>query len=494
MQVQYLFKQYQGVGVRCRYVVPESVKAAGDGDLAQVKTHLFKALSGVILEHPLLQVGMIDTDQRVAKFVEIDSINLDKHVTWHTWSVEEYDQKVEESMVTEVDRPFDEAQAATTPGWRLVVSYPESGPDWFDANFIFKHTIADGMSGKLFHKTLLSHLNQTATGGANAQLKGNVLDLTTTGGKPRTYPPPIDKMVKFSVPGRWALGFFWDETKPEGMKTRAEHQVQATWAPFLEGGGDGGGPQVAAATGRRTLVVDGQTTTNLVQRCRAHGTTMTGLVHAILLVSGARQLPAARAPGFVTNTALDLRRFVPKSLDADNMFANIVSTRDFVVAPDVARQMRAAIESGREDEVEAQLWSVAKSVRQDLQERLETGLSKEPVGVMKFVRDWRGEFKNLAKRTRKLAFHVSNLGVLDGDPASDGKGDGERWKVVKGVFSMSRETAGSVVSVFMMTVKGRDMLLDLTWQQGSAGDDIVDGLREDLEAWLKKLGKGSEEV
>ncbi|KAJ2958524.1 hypothetical protein NQ176_g11176 [Zarea fungicola] len=176
------------------------------------------------------------------------------------------------------------------------------------------------------------------------------------------------------------------------------------------------------------------------------------------------------------------------------MFANIVSTRDFVVVPDVARQMREAIESGREDEVEAQLWSVAKSVRQDLQERLETGLSKEPVGVMKFVRDWRAEFKSLTKRTRKLAFHVSNVGVLDGDPSNDGNGEGDCWKVVRGVFSMSRETAGSVVSVFLMTVKGRDMMVDLTWQRGSAGDDIVDGLRDDLDAWFKKLGKGSEEV
>ncbi|KAJ2964179.1 hypothetical protein NQ176_g10808 [Zarea fungicola] len=199
MQAQYLFKQYQGVAVRCRYVVPESVKAAGKSDLAQLKSHLFKALSGVILEHPMLQVGLIDTDQRVAKFVEIDSIDLDRHVTWHTWIIEEYDQKVEESMVTEVDTRFEESQAATTPGWRLIVSCPQDGADWFDANFVFKHTIADGMSGKLFHKTLLSHLNETTTDGANALLKGHVLDLTTTG-KPRTYPPPIDKMVKFSVP------------------------------------------------------------------------------------------------------------------------------------------------------------------------------------------------------------------------------------------------------------------------------------------------------
>jgi len=133
------------------------------------------------------------------------------------------------------------------------------------------------------------------------------------------------------------------------------------------------------------------------------------------------------------------------------------------------------------------VWAAAVQSREDIQNKLDKGMENDPSGLMNFVKDWRVQKKQQLKKPRVGAWGVSNLGTLDG--AIEGSG----WKIERAVFQLSCELTSPVFHISSISVKGKEMCVDVSWQQGIIDAEIGDTLASDMEAWIRFLGAGGEE-
>ena len=67
------------------------------------------------------------------------------------------------------------------------------------------------------------------------------------------------------------------------------------------------------------------------------------------------------------------------------------------------------------------LWSTATRIKREISKRLAVGLRNDISGMSPFVPDFRKQFLRDDKRPRKLSWFLTNLGVLDGEPAKTRK-------------------------------------------------------------------------
>lgn len=115
---------------------------------------------------------------------------------------------------------------------------------------------------------------------------------------------------------------------------------------------------------------------------------------------------------------------------------------------------------------------------------------------MKHVSDWKQLTANrVNKGSRKRAWVLTNLGVLDGDPdgshtgtTSEAAGDAiqeARWRIEKAMFLLATDMAGDALVLSTMSVKGRGLTVACTWQDGVVDDSLaqrfIGTVREQLE-------------
>jgi hypothetical protein len=122
------------------------------------------------------------------------------------------------------------------------------------------------------------------------------------------------------------------------------------------------------------------------------------------------------------------------------------------------------------------------------------GLKNDSVGLMKFIPDWKAQFKGDVKKPRKLSWFVTNLGVMNGKPESQGEGvntSEEEWSIDRAQFTLSTETPVAALLIAAISVKDGKLVITCTWQdtvvEASLGEQIV----ADLERWLNQIGAQS---
>lgn len=427
------------------------------------------ALCQTILEHPALQAGILDEDSRRPAFVALKSIDLQQHVEWRTVEPSTEDRKVlRETLVSQVDTRW--AAQRTRPSWRVVVLQSQQFKS-LEIIFVWHHPVSDGIGAKIFHESLHRHLNSPPTPTQQPKLTDHVLTLP----EPNTaFPASQDSMCKHAISLSFALSTLWRELKPTildfGSTTRA------TWAPILT---------APYGTRLRNFTVDSATLQKILAACRNHGTTLTGLLHAITLVSLASQLSEDEAPGFMGQTAVDMRPLIrsvsSKSRESDprRTIANIFTVMDHEFSPAVVKKMR---NQNTQKEYESLIWSTATKVREEIQQSLDLCTKDKWVGLMKFILDWRILARFNAKGTRPRSWLVTNLGVLDESSASG------TWQTEGASFALSAEVIGAAIHVCTVTVKEKELSVCLTWQEGVIDDERGKRLCKDMQEWLVYLG------
>lgn len=246
--------------------------------------------------------------------------------------------------------------------------------------------------------------------------------------------------------------------------------------------------------------------------CRTNKTTITGLLHAIIFISLAQQLPESTTGSIIkAGTALNLRRFVSPSPNKDSplhdperVIANVVAKMSHYFGHDDDNELLAKdhklgppTNEAAEKELGQILWSTAARVRSELEDRLTLGPRNHPVGLMHFITDWREYLKRLLRKPRDHTWVVTNLGVLDGGlltaSAKDGDGEvnkGSKWYIRKAYFTLSAQVPGPGIAVSVVTVKGGEMCVDVTWEEGVVEDKIGEQVAADIERWLRRIGTG----
>ncbi|KAI0186241.1 hypothetical protein EV127DRAFT_175282 [Xylaria flabelliformis] len=489
--------------VNSRYTIPPSLAAPEHHD--RIVAWVEDAIARVVLEHPALRLNVVNADTKRPGWVAVDELDFTHHITWE--DINDTAGNYERTLRTNIEKRLDEPYTNLTgrPQWRVLILFKKSDRPCLDVVFDYSHAFSDGTSGKIFHETLLRTLNTTENNDEqNPVLTNRVLKIPPSS---RTLPPPVEKLGKFSVTAKFAISTAWRELRPAGL-IASPPAAHAHWAPIRP---------TPYATQFRTFDVEAATLRNILTACRAHKTTVTGLLHALILASMAARIKESDATAFTGSTALDLRRFLghtaPKGLVPSRTMADYVSQTAHVFDADLVREIRAAAATVSDDNVPPSqplvelVWRCATRVRSEIQKRLDSGLKNDLVGLMRLVSDWRAQFRTEASKPRPYSFVVTNLGVLDGgspdttttaaaaaaDAAKEeGKGEENRggsWTIEHAVFAISAEVCGAAFQVSPISVKNGALCVSCGWQECVVDGELGEAIVADLERWLRFLGE-----
>ncbi|KAL7622637.1 Alcohol acetyltransferase [Parahypoxylon ruwenzoriense] len=487
---------YRGNMVTCQYTIPASLLSSPSSSSSPSPN--FELLQGtvesgiarLVLAHPFLRVGLRGESRRKPDWMSLESVDFRRHVQWHhvpsSATEEEYEREVEGFIRGQLDERFLE----------------------------WGHAHTDGMSAKIWHEDLLRNLNELLRN------KGTVDPLPELKDRILTIPPaalqllpPLHTLCKFPVSLGYALATLWRELKPPALASSSikSDVTSARWSPISVKPYK---PQY------RQFALSNAELGRVITMCRSKGTTLTGLLQALVMASLACRLTPEEAQGFLGVTIVNLRPLIEgeerakkvlrevkektgESVDLKRMMANYMTAMTHEFETQLVKDIRARAGSGEEgsaskDRIAALdqlVWSTAGRIRGEIQAKLDRGLKNDLLGLVKAVLDFRVLFKDMVKKPRAHSFAVTNLGVIDGNPGSGTEVGADReggWSIDRAIFSVSPEVAGSAFTVCPIAVKGGELWVSCDWQDCAMDAALGDGVTADLEAWLRYFGGISE--
>ncbi|KAI8712031.1 hypothetical protein NCS52_01468300 [Fusarium sp. LHS14.1] len=460
-----------GTIVTCQYRIPEHLQDSHDKQVDALEA----AVAHTIRKHHLLQVGVIGEKTKRPSWIQLDEINLKNHIDWTTADPnDEYGAKRNEITVRELDAKL--GNFATRPLWRLLVLELE-GQNVLEVMFIWNHMCTDGNGGKIFHESLLESLNTPNL----PPLENHSFKTTTTA---ENMLPPQNVIAKFKITPGFAATNAWSELKPPMLESKTAY---VSWAGIR---------RIPRKTEIRSFNIDNESTQKILSACRSHKTTLTGLIHAAAFMSLAHQVPDEKLASIIAETPLNLRRFIkpnPKAhsgLQPEQLIANYVTMMDHVFKKSLVQKVRQQSRSVGDEErfaaLEEEMWSAATSIRGEIKDKLDLGLKNDLVGLMGLVGDWDKYHKDELKKPRKHSWLVSNVGVINGHNDGD---EASLWTIKRSKFSLSACVRGCIFNIGVISVKGKDLFIDLSWQDGIVDAGIADQLNADLEGWLRHVAE-----
>jgi hypothetical protein len=329
------------------------------------------------------------------------------------------------------------------------------------------HAIADGRSTALFHTKLLNELNQPR--GRPTQLCDRTLSIDGS----RKLIQPQEELVKFSTSWFFLLQTLWRELGPTWLQGQ---QPEAPWVGKAI-------TREPCHTELRLVTVSAVAVPRILAACRANQTTLTPLLHILVLASLARHVRPEEARAFRSSTPIDLRPFVENNPQADGGALGVFVTAQshYFGAP--------AITAVRGRSGEDQVWRAAAELRRSMKEHLNSVPKNDIMSMLSWVSDWRGFWLAKVGKPRQDTWEVSNIGSMPGgNDARDESAKG--WRIQRSIMSQGATVAGAAISVNVAGVAGGDICIALGWQDGVVQTETVDSLAGDLQVWLDALGQG----
>ncbi|KAI1775940.1 alcohol acetyltransferase-domain-containing protein [Hypoxylon cercidicola] len=483
---------YKSSMVTCRFVMPASLMPPGPDNLPAALTQKVEsAIALIVLEHPMLRVGLRNEHARKPVFVELESVDFRNHIEWRILSPSiDYEAELLKLIRDRLDVKVESPE--TKPAWRILVLHI-AGTDFVDVMFEWGHAHIDGISVKLFHEDLLRKLNNGEEAGSSV-FKDRVLTIPPE--KRRDLLPPLHDLCEFPITTRWALTTLWKGVKPPVLSGKSD--LVANWAPIQ---------RTPYVTQYRHFGLNNNTLQNVLTACREHRTTLTGLLQTLTMFSLATRLTPEEARGFIGTTVVNLRPIMSSkflqsyNIDPKKTMANFVTMVDHEYDTELVAKIRARTNESSDKEthncmakLEELVWPTAERVRADLQKRLDEGRKNDQMGLMKFIPDFRLLLKDWVKKPRVYSLSVTNLGVVDGNPsnadttAAEGDQSG-KWTIDRAVFSVSPEVHQAAFVICPVAVNGRELYVSCDWQEAAMDTMLAEGIVADLESWLRYFGR-----
>ncbi|KAH7128961.1 hypothetical protein EDB81DRAFT_906733 [Dactylonectria macrodidyma] len=463
---------YCGTIITCRYGIPLFLRDSSHSKLVET---FQLAITDVILQHPLLQVALSGGTSKKPAWVQLDHIDLSHHIEWiNIETSENYDAALKETLVEQMDTKFSNPE--TCPSWRVVILSTAS-QDALDVMFVWHHSHTDGTGGKIFHQTLLQSLNKPKM----AALTENV-------------PPIQDTVAPYSISPKFLLSAVWKELIPSRLSSVL--YPHTAWGPIQT---------KPCRTQLRRLNIDNATLQNILSTCRVHKTTLTGLLHGIAFISLATQLPDKELAAMVAETALNIQPLMDNNppaypaLKPSKTIGNYVGRLEHNFDKSRVSKVRSlgrqpsndSFDSELRAAVEYEIWLASTVVREEIQAKMKACLQDDILGLMHRVSDWKAYImKDSVKKPQASSWLVTNLSVIDGGYLGEVEtGDASQtWSIGRGEFCLSANVTGSLFSISPMAVKGGDLCIDVSWQDGVVDSSVGDRLVSDLETWLRHFG------
>ncbi|KAG5965164.1 hypothetical protein E4U57_004409 [Claviceps arundinis] len=495
---------------------------------------LYAALKRLILAQPMLHVGILDQHTNAARFCHIPHLDLTHHVsfsTLHCNSEQEYDEAISALHAQHHDQRF--LDVAQRPAWRIEVveaqgdaaqAFSREGIRAQDVVFAYHHALLDGTSGRMFHEDLLRQLNRLLCEHDEAAEHN---DLSAAAAL-RSIPlppaglPALQALIPASLSPIFVVTSLWTELAPAMLCSRPPPPWHAALIDLAR-------PYVT-----RTIPVSVPRglLDRLLTACRSHGTSLTGLVHVLTLVSLTARLPAREAMLFCAATPISLRPYLPRDLHLEDMLSVLVTTHlyDFA-APEITllrSQLGALPSSSSSKALTSLMWSLAHDLKTHLTTRTSTLPRNDLTALLRFVPDWFAYFRKKDGQPRRESWELSNIGVLDlssgsgfGTGADTGSVSSPQQKqqeqdddaaspspqqhappsprhqdnsathnapaltISRAYFTNGAMPVGPPFGLGLASVPGGPLTIGLSWQEGVVPASLMRGLADDLEGYVR---------
>ncbi|KAK8013538.1 hypothetical protein PG991_009131 [Apiospora marii] len=518
--------QYRGTVVACRYGLPAGL--ARPENTESLKAKFYDAVVSVALAQPHMQTGVWGENSKKPILLRLDRFELRNHVEWVMLEgSRDPEAQYLEILQSTLDAKF--TDISSRPGWRAVV-LQHAGADCIDVIYVWSHTHHDGMSGKIFHEQLLRNLNSKVNPDRkfirndHEEPEKWIVYLPDFRDK---FPPPPKDLCAFPTSVPYLVKNVFKELKPPAIFP--PNNTFALWAPIKS---------TPFKTTFRTFTIGHELVAKIVAACREHHTTVTALLHVLVLLSLTKGLKDAK--GFASRTPYNLRPILPSRpekypwLEPKDTMCNDVSIVDHLFDAKLVASIRAKLAGTAKPkggvlgalEVEAEMptrplsadlleivWSTSARVRREIKARLDAGDKNDMIGIMKFAPEWKAHMKNEAKKPRPLSWLVTNVGVVDGrengkapadgvvqtqsaeaqGPGEGGHhpqqgGDDQEWSIRRAELLLSADVASAALQISVMTVKDEQMAVTCSWQDCVVDAGLGRCFVDDLERWLKEIG------
>lgn len=438
------------------------------------------ALARVIMRLGGLRVSIINENTSHASFVSVPSMDLRDFIEWETvteGSQAQFDARVLEVTKNRLEQLW--PNVATRPPWKLLV-VQNSTKDWgqvrLDMVFVTHHALADGKSTMVFHNEMLRELNYCPSdrgSGPPAELKDHILSFD----QPPVLAPPQQELIQFRISWLFFFKTLWKEFGPSWLKPTPPVEPWAGKAITLE----------PHRLNLRLISIEEEVVPKLVTACRAHGATLTAILHVLVLVSVARRVPAEVAPAFSSETPIGLVPWakLPPGSDVDltKMLSVLNTSSNKVWDAETVADLRRRLSEEDQGLEEDLVWPLAATWRAEMKTKLASLPNDDVCGLMDYVTDWQKRWEGKIGQQRDATWEVSNIGLIKPKPEW-GYHTLDVWDIRRSFFTQPAFLAGPGFGVNVTGVERGEVTLTLNWQGGVIDDTIVDSVVGDLSTWL----------
>ncbi len=407
-----------------------------------ISTHFYAALASVVRSQPMLRVGIANASRsNSAYFTYLPSMDLESHVRVLSVATSDEASFNKESLRIQTGIHGENwPDLETSAPWRLVIVRSDSDSVAYeDVIFSFHHALLDGTSSKLFHKHLLTALNTTSPDPEDA----------TPHKLAFAEHPSLPASQEDAVPATMSLPFMartlWSELAPSYLKPKPA-PIWAAKDIALS---------LPSITHLMPVEISADDTKTLLSACRAHKTTLTALLHALILSLLSSRFPTA---DFICATPISLRAF--SGDPTTETLRNMITTH--------LTNLSASTD----------VWSAAAHVRSGLAARIATLPANDVTMLSKYVSNWNNFLKKKDGSPREASWEISNIGVLSPDAAGAG-GDG-KYKITRVFFSNAGMPTGPPIGFNVASLANGPLSICLCWQKDIVEDELVEYLAQGL--------------
>ena len=450
----------------CRYEASEPL------DQQVWKAWISEAIVSIIDSQPFLRVGIAGEDTNSPNFVHVTSIDLDNHVSWRTDTPKEGQDTTLLSAVEERHNSL-WPDISNRPPWSVTILGGEGNPQYVDVIFSWHHAIGDGLSGQMVQKALLQALRETKIPAATQPARSSIIRYPE---RP-VLPPPQEEAVNLSIGWWYMLKTLWAEFRPAFLAP----------TPVTPWGGELINLERPYKTNVRLVTIDNETRNGLITLCRMHGTTLTGLIQVLILASFARQLPSEKS--FTAQTPMSLRPYAStEGFDLSKTMLVLVTGLHHRFTPVIVSELQSLLSSSPSEgdtSLEDKIWELAASVKGELKRKADELPANDIMGLLQWVSNWHERLKKADGTPRDTTWEVSNVGII-GNEGAAGK---DVVRISRQVFSQSAIMTGPAMCASVAGCQSSGSVsISLSWQEGVLDHNLVEGIKKDLEAWMRNLG------
>lgn len=429
---------------------------------APIKEIVYSALHKVIARHPMLSAIVINEDKKDSEvyFARLKSVNLDTCVEFIEQKSVPHDGEdaaLETCLQGRINTSFKEGSLGSRPFWHLRIMLSTADPSTFTAAWFFHHALGDGGCGPIFHRTLLSALQDVSVSGNSSEPPNHIVRSPST-----PLLPPFEAL--HSHPVSWSL--FLRTILGLILPSVFDPRPPKLWT----------GPRVTAPdplpnTKIQIVTLPAPTTAKLLKISRENKTTMQATLECCIATAIFLTLPAETYDKIIGTGPISVRSIIKNDdkpiADDEFVLALAEYTHTHMRTSHTATQFS---------------WDEARAVRASIQAELAKKGTDNRVSLLRYVSDMHKFYIEKIGQERKISFELSNLGALKAEVRGEGV-----WKIGKCVFSQSANVSGPPIVCSAVTGGDGQCVLAFSWLESVVGEEMMKAVVEGVEKQVEVL-------